>query len=124
LAPYPRARAVLGDGFDELSRLLPPPEKRGLVLVDPPYEEEDEFERLSRAFDSAYARFATGIYMIWLPLKSRHDADALAGEMLNSGASKLLLLLLDVGRSRDAPPERLSACGLLVVNPPYGFSDA
>lgn len=126
LAPYPRARAVAGDGFAELTRLLPPPERRGLILIDPPYEAEDEFERIGEAFDAAYRRFATGIYMIWLPIKVRHDADALAGELLNVGVEKLVLLTLDVGRKADADEaetsQRLSACGLFVVNPPYGFS--
>jgi 23S rRNA (adenine2030-N6)-methyltransferase len=124
LASQPRARAVLGDGFAELGRLLPPPEKRGLVLIDPPYEAMDEFERIGEAFDAAYNRFATGIYLIWLPIKVRHDADALAGELLNAGVAKLLLLTLDVGQAPETPPERLSACGLFVVNPPFGFAAA
>jgi 23S rRNA (adenine2030-N6)-methyltransferase len=124
LSPYARARAISGDGYDELRRLIPPPEKRGLVLIDPPYEDDDEFERVAETFDRAYARFATGIYMIWLPMKVRHDADALAGELLNAGAAKLLLLTLDVGRAADAEAERLSACGVFVANPPFGFADA
>lgn len=122
LAPFARSRAVAGDGYAELKRLLPPPERRSLILIDPPYEAGDEFAQLSAAFDEAYRRFATGVYIIWLPLKDRHDADALAGEFLNAGAAKLLLLTLDVGRKPDEPRERLSACGLFVINPPYGFA--
>lgn len=122
LSPYVRARAVLGDGYRELKRLLPPPERRGLILIDPPYEADDEFSQLGAAFDEAYRRFATGIYLIWLPLKQRHDADALAGELLNAGVGRLLLSTLDVGRKPEAPPQRLSACGLFVANPPFGFA--
>lgn len=122
LAPYARARAVFGDAFAELKRLLPPPEKRGVVLIDPPYEADDEFQRVADAVDGALARFATGIYLVWLPLKTRHDADALAGELLNAGAAKLILATLDVGRAPDAPEGRLSACGLFVLNPPFGFA--
>jgi 23S rRNA (adenine2030-N6)-methyltransferase len=124
LAPFSNTKAVCADGYQTLAALLPPPERRGLVLIDPPYEAEDEFEQVARAFATACRRFATGIYLIWFPLKRRHDADALAGEFRHAGAAKLLSLMLDVGRAADAPPERLSACGLLVVNPPFGFADA
>ena len=124
LSPYPTAKAIHGDGYERLAALLPPPERRGLVLIDPPYEAEDEFEQVARAFAAAYRRFATGIYMIWFPLKRRNDADALAGEIRSAGATKLLSLTLDIGRAAEAPPERLSACGLLVVNPPFGFAEA
>jgi 23S rRNA (adenine2030-N6)-methyltransferase len=123
LAPFANAKAISGDGYERLAALLPPPERRGLVLIDPPYEDEDEFERVAHAFAAAYRRFATGIYLIWFPLKRRSDADALAGEIRHAGATKLLSLTLDVGRAADAPPERLSACGLLVVNPPFGFAE-
>ena len=127
LAANPRVRAVFGDGYEQLKRLVPPPEKRGAILIDPPYEADDEFERLAGCFADAYRRFATGIYLIWLPVKTRHDADALAGEILNDGVQKLVLLTLDVGRAADAPPDasegRLSASGVFVINPPFGFAD-
>lgn len=123
LAPFARAKTVLGDGYERLAALLPPPERRGLVLIDPPYEATDEFDRVAAAFAAAHRRFATGIYLLWLPIKRRVDADALAGEILHAGATKLLLLTLDVGRAPDAAPERLSATGLLVVNPPFGFAE-
>jgi 23S rRNA (adenine2030-N6)-methyltransferase len=122
LAPFANAKAVLGDGYERLAALLPPPERRGLVLIDPPYEAPDEFDRVAGAFAAAYRRFATGIYLLWLPVKRQVDADALAGEILHAGATKLLLLTLDVGRAPDAASERLSATGLLVVNPPFGFA--
>jgi 23S rRNA (adenine2030-N6)-methyltransferase len=123
LAPFANAKAINGDGYERLVALLPPLERRGLVLIDPPYEAEDEFEQVARAFAAAYRRFATGVYLIWLPLKRRNDADALAGEIRSAGVANLLLLTLDIGRAADAPPERLSASGLLVVNPPFGFAN-
>jgi 23S rRNA (adenine2030-N6)-methyltransferase len=121
LSPYATAKAIHGDGYERLAAILPPPERRGLVLIDPPYEAEDEFEQVAHAFAAAYRRFATGVYMIWFPLKRRNDADALAGEIRSAGAAKLLSLTLDIGHA--AAPERLSACGLLVVNPPFGFAE-
>ncbi|HEX3675087.1 MAG TPA: 23S rRNA (adenine(2030)-N(6))-methyltransferase RlmJ [Rhizomicrobium sp.] len=123
LHPFATAKAVEGDGYDRLIALLPPPERRGLVLIDPPYEAEDEFAQLARAMAGAYRRFATGIYLIWFPVKRRIDAGALAGEIRNLGVAKLLLLTLDIGRAADAPAERLSESGLLVVNPPFGFAE-
>jgi len=122
LAPFANAKAVLGDGYERLAALLPPPERRGLVLIDPPYEAADEFDRVAAAFAAAHRRFATGIYLLWLPVKRQVDADALAGEILHAGATRLMLLTLDVGRAPDAEPGRLSAAGLLVVNPPFGFA--
>jgi 23S rRNA (adenine2030-N6)-methyltransferase len=116
-----RARAVNGDGYVALARLLPPPERRAAIMIDPPYEAADEFEWVARAFVPAYRRFATGVYLIWFPLKAEADAAGLAGEMLNAGVLKLARLTLDVGRAADAPPERLAASGMFVVNPPYGF---
>jgi len=127
LAPYANTRALEADGYERLAALLPPPERRGLVLIDPPYEAQDEFARLARAFAAAWARFATGIYLLWFPVKRRADADSLAGEILSAGAAKLLLLTLDTGRPKDAQSgplaERLSQSGLLVANAPYGFAE-
>jgi 23S rRNA (adenine2030-N6)-methyltransferase len=123
LKSWPGAKVEQGDGYARLAALLPPPERRGLVLIDPPYEAENEFTQVSQAISAAYRRFATGIYLIWFPIKRRADADALAGEIRNLGVAKLLLLTLDVGRAPDAAVERLTASGLLAVNPPFGFAD-
>ena len=119
LAPFAGASVQTADGYGRLAGLLPPPERRGIVLIDPPYEAQDEFAAVARAFAGAYRRFATGIYLIWFPLKSPADADGLCGEVLAAGATKALRLDVSV---RAADQERLSAAGLLVVNPPYGFA--
>jgi len=128
LAGLRNARAVQGDGYERLSALLPPPERRGLVLIDPPYEAKDEFARAARALAEAWRKFPTGIFMLWYPVKSRGIADALAGEILSAGVAKLLRLELDIGRApamaSSQAGERLSAAGLLVANPPYGFDAA
>lgn len=115
------AKTVLGDGYERLAALLPPPERRGLVLIDPPYEAPDEFAQLARAFAAAYRRFATGIYLLWCPVKARREIDALGGELRLAGVSKLLVLTLDVGRRADTPEGRLTSTSLFVVNPPFGF---
>jgi 23S rRNA (adenine2030-N6)-methyltransferase len=117
LAPFHRARAVLGDGYAQLAALLPPPERRGLVLIDPPFEAPDEFAQEARAVAAALQRFATGIVVAWFPIKSANAAAAFCGEVLAAGARKALRLDIRVGKES----ERLSAAGLAVVNPPYGF---
>lgn len=121
LAEFSNARVVQGDGYEYLPALLPPPERRGVVLIDPPYEADDEFERAADLLAGAHRRFATGICLLWFPIKSKGAADAFCGEVRSRVAATFLRLGVDVGRSRDAEKERLSAAGLLVLNPPYGF---
>ena len=126
LAGIKNARTVEGDYRAQLKKLLPPPERRGVVLIDPPYEAEDEFIEAARAVIAAWRRFATGIYLLWYPAKHGPSVEAAAGELLNAGIGSLLRLELDVGRSQIAVmPGRslpMSATGLLVVNPPFGFA--
>jgi 23S rRNA (adenine2030-N6)-methyltransferase len=122
-----RARAIHADFRGQLKRLLPPPERRGVVLLDPPYEAENEFIEAARVIVESWRRFATGIYLLWYPAKHRPSVDAAAGEVLNAGISSLVRLDLDIGSPQTAsepgraPP--MSVTGLLVVNPPYGFAD-
>ena len=122
LSPFRRARAVEGDGYAQLPALLPPPERRGLVLIDPPYEAPDEFGQAARAVAAAMQRFATGIVMVWFPIKSAPAAAAFAGEVLAAGLRKALRLDISVAAQADTKPGRLAAAGLLVINPPYGFA--
>jgi 23S rRNA (adenine2030-N6)-methyltransferase len=119
LKPFRRARVVEADGYAQLLALLPPPERRGLILIDPPYESPDEFALAARAVGSALQRFATGIMLIWFPIKSTAAANAFSGEVLAAGPGKLLRLDIDAG----AEGERMGSAGLLIVNPPFGFPD-
>jgi 23S rRNA (adenine2030-N6)-methyltransferase len=118
LAPFSRARADRGDGYTRLMAMMPPPERRGLILIDPPYEATDEFEQAARAFAQAFRRFATGVYMLWFPIKSKRASDAFCAEVLSTGVDKALRVDIDVGGDDDG---RLGAAGLLVVNPSYGL---
>lgn len=118
LKPFRKTRAVCADGYERLAALLPPQERRGAILIDPPFEAPDEFAQMADALGNALRRFATGIYLLWFPIKTKSDADALSGEVLARGATKLLRLQLDVGASAEG---RLTQTGLLIVNPPYGF---
>lgn len=125
LRPYERARVVEGDGYKELLALLPPPERRGLVLIDPPYEDDKEFARAAQTLIAAHRRFATGVYMLWFPVKSEAAADAFCGEIANHGIEKLLRIDIAI-KPPPAKPGRgepMAAAGLLIVNPPFGLDD-
>jgi Protein involved in catabolism of external DNA len=116
LQPYAKARVEAGDGYKRLLALLPPPERRGAVLIDPPFEAPDEFEAAARAFAAAYRRFATGVYLLWFPIKSAAEADGFCGEVLAAGPEKVLRL--DIALKHPAEG-KLAAAGLLIVNPPW-----
>jgi 23S rRNA (adenine2030-N6)-methyltransferase len=127
-----QARVVKIDGWMALSAYVPPQERRGLVLVDPPFEQAGEFERLAGGFAAAHAKWPTGIFMLWYPLK---DVRA-AGRLVQRVADALLAAPGVPGRSsHEALAERmlrvefqcgpvirsdgLTAAGLLIVNPPW-----
>jgi 23S rRNA (adenine2030-N6)-methyltransferase len=120
LRPFRKAIVETADGYARLVKLLPPTERRGLVLIDPPFEAADEFQTLAQAVRDAYRRFATGIYLIWYPVKSQAAADGFCGEVLAIGVEKLLRLEITVAPIAD----KLTSSGVLVLNPPYGFDDA
>jgi len=105
------------DGYKALKALLPPPERRGLVLIDPPFEATGEFERLARALRQGVRRFATGCYALWYPIKD----EAAAAFVRDLAAFRPLILELHL---EAAEPGKLAACGLAVVNPPWRFEEA
>ena len=119
LSPWRKARVEEGDGYTRLAALLPPPERRGLVLIDPPFEAPDEFERLGQAVREAVRRFATGIYLIWYPVKSDASARAMEGEILMDARRALR-----IEATIDAPEGKLARAAVLVINPPFGFAAA
>ncbi len=106
------------DGYARLPKLLPPAARRGLVVIDPPFEATDEFETLARTVIAAVRKFATGIYLIWYPIKSQPAADAFTSEVLAGGVTKALAVTIQIA----APEGKLNAAGLLVINPPYGLA--
>jgi len=105
------------DGYKALKALLPPVERRGLVLIDPPFEMPDEYEHLLRALRQGVRRFATGCYAVWYPIKD----DAAAAFAADLAAFKPLVLEL---RLDGVAPGKLAACGLAVINPPWRFEEA
>jgi len=111
-----RAKTLDLDGWTALGAFTPPPERRGLVLVDPPFEARDEFSRLAKIFAAAHAKWNSGVYALWYPVKDARDADALWKAVRASGAKGALRLELAVASLSDAG---LTRTGLIIVNPPY-----
>jgi 23S rRNA (adenine2030-N6)-methyltransferase len=105
------------DGWTALQALIPPKEKRGLVLIDPSYEKEAELERLGREMLNALKKWPTGVYAGWYPIKDAGPSDALARALHAGSPRPGLRLELFVDDPRE--PERLNGSGLLVLNPPY-----
>ena len=134
LAPVPRkqlidalrrdeqARVVDLDGWVALAAFVPPKERRGVVLIDPPFEQPDEFERLARVFAETFAKWPTGIYMLWYPAKSRRATEALARQVAATCAAKNAAdkcLRLEFSVAPVVEGGGLTSAGLLIVNPPW-----
>ena len=102
----------------EAHALLPPAEKRGLVLIDPPFERPDEFEATAELLDKSMKRFAAGVYAVWYPLKNRHAASRFERQAARRCDEPPLRIAFETG----APGEgQMRGCAVLVVNPPFGL---
>lgn len=112
-----RCKALAIDGWHALRGSVPPQERRGLVLIDPPFEKTDEFATMAAEVIAAHRKWPTGIYAIWYPQKDAHAAAVFIDSLLGAGIGKLLRLSLDVDRPAQAGG--LSATGMLVINPPW-----
>src|SRR6201996_1411007 len=118
----PQARVVDLDGWTALPAFVPPKERRGLVLIDPPFEAKDEFTRLSDGFAQAFSKWPTGSYLLWYPAKSRRATDTLAhrvAEIAASGPSPAQCLRLEFSAAPQTADSALVSAGLLLVNPPW-----
>jgi 23S rRNA (adenine2030-N6)-methyltransferase len=112
-----RIRTIEIDGWTALKAYVPPKERRGLVLVDPPFERHDEYRRLADSFAEAHRKWPTGIYALWYPIKGRSEPDALAKRLRRLNLQKMLRAELIVAPLRDS--SRLNGSGLILVNPPW-----
>ncbi|RWI91220.1 23S rRNA (adenine(2030)-N(6))-methyltransferase RlmJ [Mesorhizobium sp.] len=112
-----QTRVIELDGWLALGAHLPPKEKRGLVLVDPPFEEEGEFQRLVENLRRAHRRWRGGIYALWYPIKDRKAVAAFRAALKETGIPKLLDIGFEIRPASSEPS--LDGSGLVVVNPPF-----
>jgi len=105
------------DGWMGLRALLPPPERRGVILIDPPFEEDGELHRLVTGLKEGLARFATGVFIAWYPIKDAKTPRRLLKSLVELAPLKLISLEVLIRQPRN--PEALNGCGLIVANPPF-----
>lgn len=120
LSGEPRAAVHVRDGYEAAS-LLPPRERRGLVLVDPPFERSDELEAIADFLAAAMKRYRNGTYAIWYPHKNRYQTGRWLRRLRAGLTAEALKLHLDTGAPSAG---QMHACGMLVINPPYSFATA
>lgn len=109
------------DAWEALEALTPFPERRGLVLIDPPFEKEGEFERLAAALALLRNRFRAGVLAAWYPVKHRAPVRAFHHALQDAGVADCVAAEIVLREPTD--PTRLNGCGLLVANAPFGFED-
>jgi 23S rRNA (adenine2030-N6)-methyltransferase len=113
----PRIKTLEIDGWTALSAYVPPNERRGLVLIDPPFERDGDFRGLSQGLAAAHRKWTTGMYVLWYPVKGRPGPEALEKAIRRLGIAKVLRAELMAGTMADIA--RLNGSGLILVNPPW-----
>jgi 23S rRNA (adenine2030-N6)-methyltransferase len=116
-----RSKAVPLDGWTALTAFVPPKERRGLVLVDPPFEQPDEFSRLASGLEAAHRKWTTGTFLLWYPIKDAAEVAAFARKLARLNIAKTLRAELTISNAPEATG--LRGTGLIAVNPPWKLHD-
>jgi 23S rRNA (adenine2030-N6)-methyltransferase len=116
-----RVRTEIGDGYAALKAFLPPDERRGLVLIDPPYESLDELKTMLQSFAEAYRRWPSGMYLMWYPIRSATQRNMVHTRFEALHIPKMLFA--DLAVHPDDAGVGLAGSGLMMVNPPHGADD-
>ena len=111
-----RVKAVALDGYTALNAYVPPKERRGLVLIDPPFEQPDEHDRLAHGLAGAHRKWPTGTYALWYPIKDAHESERFARRLARLGIARMLRAELTLPAKGE---ERLRGSGLILINPPW-----
>lgn len=117
----PRVKVLELDGWTALKANVPPKERRGLVVIDPPFERPDEADALPGLLAAAWRKWQTGHYLVWYPIKDLGRIDTFYRDVAASGVKKVLRVELAV--ENPARATGMAATGLLIVNPPWPLED-
>lgn len=109
------------DGYEALNAFLPPPEKRGLVLIDPPFEKTNEFDQLALSLQEAYRRWPQGMFLAWYPIKERPSIWRFHEALIASGISKQLCT--EFIYAEETRHDRLNGSGCIIINPPWQLDE-
>ena len=112
-----RAEIWKEDGFNRTLKLLPPRERRGLVLIDPPYELKEDYARAVEFIIAAHRKFAQGVYILWYPVVERYRIDDMESALKQSGIRNIALF--ELGIEADTAARGMTASGVIVINPPW-----
>jgi 23S rRNA (adenine2030-N6)-methyltransferase len=108
------------DGYQGVLGLVPPPSRRGVVLIDPPFELKEDYQKAVKTIAKAYAKFSTGTYILWYPVVKRHFIDQMQQDFTNSDVKNLLQV--EFRLEDDTEEYGMTGTGLFIVNPPWQLS--
>ncbi|EOW6645306.1 23S rRNA (adenine(2030)-N(6))-methyltransferase RlmJ [Cronobacter muytjensii] len=112
-----RARVERADGYQQLKSKLPPASRRGLILIDPPYEIKTDYQAVVQGINEGYKRFATGVYALWYPVVLRNQIKRMLNDLEATGIRRILQIELAV--RPDSDQRGMTASGMIVINPPW-----
>ncbi|EOC0588073.1 23S rRNA (adenine(2030)-N(6))-methyltransferase RlmJ [Cronobacter sakazakii] len=112
-----RARVERADGYQQLKSKLPPASRRGLILIDPPYEIKTDYQAVVQGISEGYKRFATGVYALWYPVVLRNQIKRMMNDLESTGIRRILQIELAV--RPDSDQRGMTASGMVVINPPW-----
>ncbi|MEX4007600.1 23S rRNA (adenine(2030)-N(6))-methyltransferase RlmJ [Neoaquamicrobium sediminum] len=116
-----QVRVIELDGWLAMGSQVPPKEKRGLVIVDPPFEKEGEFKRIVDGLQKAHRRWPGGTYALWYPIKDHNAVTAMREMLKQTGIPKIMDVVFEL--RQPSPEPRFDGTGMIVVNPPYVLED-
>lgn len=105
------------DGLNRTLKLLPPRERRGIVLIDPSYEMKEDYERVVEFLQAAHRKFAQGVFLLWYPVVDRERIDRLETALIDSGIRNITLF--ELGIQADTEARGMTSSGMIVINPPW-----
>ncbi|MFC0308179.1 23S rRNA (adenine(2030)-N(6))-methyltransferase RlmJ [Gallibacterium trehalosifermentans] len=117
MQPYANVQAKRENGFQQLKSVLPPKERRGFILIDPPYELKEDYQLVVDAIVEGYKRFATGTYAIWYPVVLRQQVKKIVQALEETKIRKILQI--ELGIRPDTQQRGMTASGMIVINPPW-----